>query len=75
MAADLAQRLAVLASRALRPHPIVALAIAAAGMRYDPKNFVSSFVANRGGDSRVHLRSPIFEASGLALGQRPQSRS
>jgi len=75
MAADLARRLAVLASRALRPHPIVALGIVAAGMRYDPKNFVSGFVANRAGDSRVQLRSPIFEDSGLALGQRPESRS
>jgi glycosyltransferase involved in cell wall biosynthesis len=66
IAGDLAQRLGVLASRALRPHPMIALRIAASGMKYDFENFVVGFLANRHGDPRVYRRSPIFTQAGLA---------
>ena len=61
VAGDLAQRLGVLASRALRPHPMAALRIASSGMRHSLGNFVTSFLENRRGDPHLYRRSPIFE--------------
>ncbi len=75
IAGDLAQRLGGLASRALRPHPMAALGIAASGMRHSFGNFVASFMANRHGDPHVYRRSPIFEHAQSAHVERTEAES
>ena len=63
LAEDLADRLGVIAARALRRQPTSALLLAAAGARYEFTAFVRGFTATRRGDPRVYRRSPLFESA------------
>src|SRR5262249_29573602 len=60
VADDLAQRLGVIAARALRRHPSSALALALASARFGFVAFARSAIATRRGDPNVYRRSPVF---------------
>ena len=65
LAEDLAERLGVLAARALRTQPWSAPILAAHSTRCSLAGFVRAFIASLRGDPHIYRRSPIFESARL----------